>query len=137
MKQATAAKKSDITLNAIVDRVPRTDPNKERKERKLGGNYRVIQGTVLVPRPTEVFLNADGTEKPFEAKTEEAIPGDTIRLTDLDASRLLEKDIIEPLDAKPSRLGKVTVIPKIHKNYTGMSSTSPGPVPNIPSYVGA
>jgi len=135
-----AAKKtaeSGITVNSIVDRVPRTDPNKDRKERKLGGNYRVIHGKVLVPRPLDAFLNADGSKKPFEPETEEAIEGDIIRLTDVDASKLLEKDVIEALDAKPSRLGKVCVPPKVQKNYTGMSTTSPGPIPNIPQYTGA
>src|ERR1700722_5271801 len=119
-RAAAATPEATITSCSIVKRVPRVDPDAERKSRKLGGDYRVIHGRVLVPKPTEAFLNADGTDKPHAEKIEYAIEGDIVRLTDLDAARLLEADVVEPLDAKPSRVGKVWVRPPVTMDFTGM-----------------
>jgi hypothetical protein len=124
VNEATATiskgKKAPITTNSIVKRVPRVDPNKDRKDRALAGDYRVIHGKVLVPRPVEAFLNADGTERPLEAKYEEAIEGDVLRLTDVDAARLMDAGVIETLDAKPSRVGQGFKPPPVVWDFTGM-----------------
>lgn len=101
----------------ILHRAPRVDANKKNaKELALGGSYRVIHGQVSVPRPMSERLNPDGTENPHEPKVEYAQPGDVVSFSDEDAMRLLDSDIIEPLDAKPSRVGKVWAPPASVRN---------------------
>jgi hypothetical protein len=100
-------------VSTIVKRVPRTDASHENaRERKLGGRYRVIHGQVAVPRPEAEYLRPDGSEDPHKLKIEYAIEGDVVNLSDDDAARMLDADIVEPLDAKPSRVGKVCEPPR-------------------------
>jgi hypothetical protein len=100
-----------------------TQARKERFEKIKsagGGDFRVIHGSVCVPKPRDEYINADGTLKPTVKPFTTAIPGDIVRLTPEDAFRLLEQDIVEELDAKPSRLGAVFAPPKIVRQFGGM-----------------
>ena len=104
----------------IVKRAPR--PKQERPQ--LAGTYRVIHGTLTVPRPRSEWTFPDGTENLHEPKTELAREGDEVELGNEDAFLLLGMDIpdsaespralravVEALDAKPSRVGKVSPQP--------------------------
>jgi hypothetical protein len=77
--------------------------------RRLGGLYRVIHGVVELPRP-QAEIDADPSPTP--ALTIRAQVGDEIEIGDTDAANMLDADVIEPLDAKPSRVGKVWDPPK-------------------------
>ena len=109
-----------ITASTITKKVPHvsTEPNPRDpkklspEERALAGTYRVIHGTLHVPRPVESFTNPDGTEIPGAAKFDEAQVGDEVRLTDKDAAHCLDAGVIERLDTKPSQAGKVCKPPK-------------------------
>jgi hypothetical protein len=74
--------------------------------RKLGGVYRVIHGKLTLPRPAAEWQNADGTPKDNESPHLMALPGDEVRLNDLDAAILIDRSVIEPLSANPSKLNK-------------------------------
>jgi hypothetical protein len=148
-KKATAAAQhtTDVAMekpaiSAIVSTVPRAlrqvnakDPAKlSPKERGLAGRYRVIHGTIHVTRPTASFTRPDGTEIPFAPKWDEAgihlqadgkYLGDVVDLTDEDAAVLVDSDQVEPLDAKPSRVGKVFNPPKVVREFGGMPQGVP------------
>lgn len=97
----------------ITKMVPRDTPAMVKaRERKLGGEYRLIHGRMAIPRPFEDTLYPNGTINPHEPTIVYAIPGDLIKLGDIEAARMLDADLIEELDAKPSRLNKVWAPPK-------------------------
>lgn len=92
----------------ILKKVPRPTPQQiDAKKRALAGIYRVIHGRVIIPRPVETFTRADGSEIPHAPKFDEAEEGDEIKVGDEDAARLMDAGVIEKLDARPSRVGKV------------------------------
>jgi hypothetical protein len=105
----------------IVKRVPRIDPL-EGKSKGMAGTYRVIHGRLAVPREPAELLNQDGSRNEHALAFEYAIPGDHVTLGDDDAYRMLEADVIEALDAKPSRLNKVWAPPKVVPNQNGFTS---------------
>ncbi len=110
---------------------------KTAKELHLAGTYRVIHGSIEIVRPHEDWHHADGSVNEHEPKTVrasavitydkdgkvESAHGDEVWLNDEDAARLLAMHIepekrhlhavVEPLDAKPSRVGKVWTPPAI------------------------
>lgn len=101
----------------IAKQVPRHDPfKKSAKDRGLAGTYRVIHGSIAIPRPRSEWSLPDGSENPHEPKVIYAMMGDEIEIGDEDAARMIDADIIEPLDAKPSRVGKVWAPPTPMKN---------------------
>lgn len=105
----------------IVKRVQRATPEQaSAKERALAGTYRVIHGSIVVPRQPKDRLLADGTINPHEPTVEYAMPGDEIQLGDEDAARMLDANIIEELNARPSRVGKVWQTPKVTNNVYGL-----------------
>lgn len=77
------------------------------KERALAGVYRVIHGAIMLPRPDSEWKHPDGTRKEGEPTQEAALIGDEVYFGDEDAMRFLDADLIEPLDAKPSRCPKL------------------------------
>ena len=91
----------------FVKKVPRVDKAIEKLfAQQKGGIYRVIHGGLAVPRPHADWHYPDGTVNPNELAQTRAIPGDELRFDHLDAARLLDLGVIEPLDAKPSKLDK-------------------------------
>jgi hypothetical protein len=98
-----------------VSRLISRSRTKEEAKRNLAGRYRVIHGRIAMARPIEEWQRPDGTEIPHEPKQVFAEMGDIVELTHEDAERMLGPaagfpdglDIVEPLDAKPSRVGKV------------------------------
>ena len=104
--QALPAEPTDAGLSSFVSRVPREDPFGGTSEGR-GGRYRVIHGSVMMPRPASEWMDKDGHDIPNQPKTETAMPGDVLQLTDDDAKRMLDADVVEPFDAKPSRVGRV------------------------------
>jgi hypothetical protein len=78
--------------------------------RKLGGTYRVIHGRIELPRPAEEIAQ-DPSLTP--AMTIRAEVGDEVELGDTDAANMLDAGVIEPLDAKPSNVGRVWDPPKL------------------------
>jgi hypothetical protein len=122
-----ATKKTESAQSAhIVKRIPR--PAKDIGPVQDAGVYRVIHGTICIARPKSEYTNPDGTENPFEPKWVEAgivqltperldpngkvvakatYAGDEIWLDSENATRLMELDLIEKLDTKPSRVGRV------------------------------
>jgi hypothetical protein len=105
----------------IVKRVPRPEPFGGEHKGKAG-TYRVIHGRIAVPREASEMLNADGSRNEHIEPFEYAEPGDHVTLGDIDAHLMLQADVIEALDAKPSRLGKVFTPPKVVPNVNGFSS---------------
>jgi hypothetical protein len=93
----------------IVKAQPHDPFELRAKERALAGTYRVIHGTIEIPRPDR--LNEDGSEK--TPKSISAIMGDHIELGDDDAARMIDAGVVERLDAKPSRVGKVWEPPPV------------------------
>jgi hypothetical protein len=99
---------------------------------KLAGVYRVIHGTLEIPRPIAERLNPDGTDNPFVPKTITVRMGDEVALGDEDAWRMLAYDkdpaerhkfaVVEPLDTRPSRVGKVWEPPKPTSNASGYAA---------------
>lgn len=99
---------------------------KFRRVTELAGTYRMIHGNAVLPVPLSQRLNADGTENIDAPKTVIAriapvlnargdvmgYVGDEVWLNAGDAERMLLADIVEPLDARPSRCGKVFSPPK-------------------------
>jgi hypothetical protein len=98
----------ELSFSRIVDRVPRATPAQaSAKERHLAGRYRIIHGTIVVVRDPKLWHDSEGNVRADVPKTEHALQGDVCWFNDIDAANLLDRDIIEPVDAKPSRLGKV------------------------------
>jgi hypothetical protein len=83
-----------------------TADEKKAREAAKAGEYRVIHGSVAIPIPLEQRLLPDGSENEHLPRQVYAQPGDIVWVNDRDALFMLENDIIEPLDAKPSRAGK-------------------------------
>lgn len=107
---APDVEESAPVFSKILSAVPRPNPARESaKDRHLAGNYRVIHGNVIVVRDPALWHDKDGNVKPEEPRTRMAIMGDICWFNDLDAASMLDNDIIEPVDTKPSRMGKVCV----------------------------
>jgi hypothetical protein len=104
----------------IVRRVPRPDPL-AGVERQAAGMYRVIHGSIVVPYDPATFTRADGTIDDYKPKFERAIMGDEVYLGADDATRMLAASLVEPIDAKPSRVGKVWSPPKATRNLAAAS----------------
>ena len=129
MKASAAAaipqpvKRTPPVLARILKKVPRDEGEFKRtaKERKLAGTYRVIHGSIEVPLPESEWKNPDGSVKEGEPRTEQAKMGDEVYFGDEDAMRILDADLIEPLDTKPSRVGKVHVKPKLVANMNAVT----------------
>jgi hypothetical protein len=118
-------------------------------EKDLSGVYRVIHGNHLLPVPREQRLHPDGTENPHApmtvsagihvvgrtAKGDPIYKGDEVWLSHADAYRLLAMEwpdgeerhmhaLVEALDAKPSRVGKVFTPPKITKSWSAPTAAA-------------
>lgn len=106
-KPAKRVQVAVTTTKNPVSRLVSRSKTRDEAKRKLAGKYRVIHGRISLARPTEEWQRADGTEIPNEPKQLFAEMGDIVELTDDDAARMLDLDIVEHLDAKPSRMGKV------------------------------
>jgi hypothetical protein len=108
--EAPAAPSGDVPR--IVKRVPHPvvkrdfagNVIKDARDRHLAGVYRVIHGAIYLPRPVELWQNADGTRKPGQDPQEAALPGDEVYFGDEDAARFLDSNLIEELSANPSRV---------------------------------
>lgn len=88
----------------------------ERARLSVAGIYRVIHGSICLPRPIEEWRNADGSEKPGEAKQIVANMGDEVFLDAQDAYLMRKAGVVEDLDTKPSRVGKVFTPPETMPN---------------------
>lgn len=119
--------------SAITKRVPRehAEPNPRApgllspQERKLAGVYRVVHGTLCVPLPEASYLLPSGEIDPRKPTYEVAHPGDEVQLNDVDAAHCLDAGVVEPLDTKPSKLGKVWQPPKVVQQFSGMPRAIP------------
>jgi hypothetical protein len=101
----------------ITKKLPReTDFQRVAKESNLAGVYRIITSNVMVPRPESEWKDEDGKHRPGEPTLELAQPGDEVYLGNEDAMRLLAQDIVEEMNAYPSRVGKVFTPPKVAHN---------------------
>lgn len=76
------------------------EPPLSKAARKLGGVYRVTHGRIAIDSSNLVFAHV----------------GDEVRLNDEDAANMLDADVIEALDARPSRAGKVWAPPPVRIN---------------------
>lgn len=126
-----------VTKFAPVPEYVGTDPeHKTPKQRALAGHYRMIHGSILIPRPWSEWHNPDGSEIEGVSRTVRAgvhvtkvaqaddlrnnitagdpieWVGDEVWLDDEEAARLMDQGMIEPLDAKPSMVGKMWLKPK-------------------------
>lgn len=90
-----------------------------------GGDFRLIHGTMQVPLSREELFTQDGMRKENVRPFRTAVPGDIVRLSVDDAFRALEQGLVEELDAKPSRLGKVFTPPKVVQQFGGHAATPP------------
>jgi len=104
----------------ITHREPRkNDEGEKLKARKLAGEYRVIHGSLAVSIPEDARRKPDGTINEHAPTFEYAKMGDRVWLNDADAARAIDADLVEPLDARPSRVGKVFVPPKASRTAQG------------------
>jgi len=110
----------ELSFSRIVDRVPRATPAQaSAKERHLAGRYRIIHGSIVVVRDPKIWHDSEGNVRPDVPRTELALMGDVCWFNDIDAASLLDHDIIEPVDTKPSRLGKVCKLMEKDKKSNG------------------
>lgn len=131
--EAPAAVDVHTAPSTITKRVPRehAEPNPRAagllspQERKLGGVYRLIHGTLVVPLPPASYTLPSGEVDPRKPTYEVAHPGDEVQLNDVDAAHCLDAGVVEPLDTKPSRLGKVWQPPKVIQQFSGMPTQVP------------
>jgi hypothetical protein len=92
----------------LLKHTPRvTEGRKSAEERALGGRYRIIHGQVTIAVPVEQRLLPDGQINPHLPSQVYADMGDEVELDHVDAAFFLDNDIVEPLNARPSRVGKV------------------------------
>ena len=95
------------TAAALVSVIDRTTPEQRlAQQADLAGEYRVVHGSVAVPIPLEQRLLPNNTENEHLPKQFYAQPGDVIWVDSHDARSMLEHGVIEPLDARPSHVGK-------------------------------
>jgi hypothetical protein len=112
-----------ITKKAPAKQFDPNDPNAPRPpvgSKMLGGTYRVIHGRIAIPRPEEDLRLPDGSENVHLSKTIFAEMGDEVLLSHIDAELMLDADVVEPLDARPSRVGKVWAPPPTKQNLNGL-----------------
>ena len=120
-----------IGINVNDTSVTLDEQLRARKERyeKIkatgGGDFRVIHSNMHVPLPREQWQNVDGSRKEGVPTFVTAKPGDIVRLTVDDAFRALEQNLVEELDAKPSRVGKVFSPPKVLQQFGGLPLQPP------------
>jgi hypothetical protein len=96
------------------------------------GVYRVIHGRLVLPLPEDKWIRDPDTGAVLQKQTEATIHvakrnakgepiewvGDQVSIpTSDEASRLCAQNILEPLDASPSRCGKVCQPKKPTKNF--------------------
>lgn len=99
----------------------------------VAGIYRMIHGSIEIDLPRSEWTLADGSVNPDAPKKVRAAvhvikrdehgeptawKGDEVFLSNADAERLIAADMVEPLDAKPSRCGKVWDPPKPGKVWS-------------------
>jgi len=116
----TATEEYLATLRPTPARVVRvikreTEDQKKARLAAKEGEYRVIHGSVMIPIPLENRLLPDNTENPYLPRQQPAQAGDIVWLNDADALFMLEHDIVEALDSRPSRVGKVCEM-ELHSN---------------------
>jgi len=100
-----------IPLSRIVKRSPPV-PEKDAPPVHPAGIYRVIHGRVAITLPKEMWTKSNG-ERDYDKPTQEfAKMGDEVWLNEQDATSMVNASIVEPLDAKPSRVGRVWDPPK-------------------------
>lgn len=111
-------------------------PEKKLPAVNLAGEYRVIHGGIDVPRSWDEWHTPNGDEIEDAPRTRRAtihgvkfaiaddlangickgdpleFVGDELFLTHEEATRLLAASLVEPIDTKPSRCGKVWQPPK-------------------------
>lgn len=104
-------------ITKTVNRVRHEDAPKTPEARALAGSYRVIHGHIGVVLPEKDWRNPDGSLRPGVPTTANAEVGDEVWLNDVDAANALDAGLIEPLDARPSRVGMVWDPPKVVHNY--------------------
>lgn len=115
MSKSTATVASSEPKPAEFSRiVKRADPPK-REAKQPKGQYRVIHGTLAVPLFADP-VQARNARENGQPTQDTAKPGDIVFLNEDDATRLLADNIVETLDAKPSRVGKVWEPPKPVRN---------------------
>lgn len=101
----------------VVKLVLKDNPGERlAKEAHKAGVYRVIHGCFAIAIPLEQRLLPNGHENPYLPKQLYAQPGSEIWLNDRDALHALQNDLVEPLDTKPSRVGKVWTGVEIDRN---------------------
>jgi hypothetical protein len=95
-----------VQARLVKQLVRETNVQKKARLAAKAGEYRVIHGSVNVPIPLSERLLPDGSENEHLPKQVLAMPGDVVWLNDRDALALLETDVVEPMDARPSRVGQ-------------------------------
>ena len=92
----------------LITHIARVDPGrKSAEERALGGRYRLIHGQMAIPVPLEQRLLPNGQENPYLPVQVLAEVSDIVELDHVGAAFALDNDLVEPLNARPSRAGKV------------------------------
>lgn len=127
----------EFQASRVTKLAPRIDRRAQTAaQRALAGTYRIIHGSVEMPRPFDEWHTADGKEIDGAPKTirvgvhpskfaivddpaKNIFKGDVIEwvgdevwLNDEDAAFMLDAGLIESLDARPSQCGKVWTPPK-------------------------
>jgi hypothetical protein len=95
----------------FVRRIARPNPT-ARLPQKAAGVYRIIHGKVAVALDPSTYTLPDGSIDESKPKMEYAVPGEELALNAADATRLFAADMLEELNANPSRVGKVRKTPK-------------------------
>lgn len=116
--QATADVASPLTTSSrIVKRAPPPKRDDEDMPKQMpAGEYRVIHGQICIPLDPKEYTDSTGQIIEHKPKCTYARVGDIVFLSAHDATNAAAADLIEEVDAKPSRAGKVWTPPKTTKN---------------------
>lgn len=114
-------------LSRVVKRAPPPPPAKDKDgnlvdtppKQMPAGEYRIIHGQMCIPLDPKEYTDSTGQIIDGKPRVTYAKPGDIVWLSEQDATNANAADLIEEVDAKPSRLGKVWQPPKSGKNLGG------------------
>lgn len=108
---------ANVPAARIVKRAPVEKRDDEDMPKQMpAGEYRVIHGQICIPLDPKEYTDAVGQIIEHKPKCTYARMGDIVWLSAHDATNAAAADLIEEVDAKPSRVGKVWTPPKTTKN---------------------
>lgn len=92
----------------MVESVLRTvDGPEPEKPTHPAGHYRMIHGGAWIPTPIAQLFDENGRRRDNVRPLQLAKVGDELWLNERDATMMVNQDMVEHIDASPSRVGQV------------------------------